>query len=157
MKAQGNAHFAAERSSAALDCYKEALAHLPPYAPPSPPPVAPSPSKGRQSKGKGRADLEEGTSSGGRQSESDDDDESQDSQDEDGPPYVPPDQAARPPQRTKEKIRELQDEQDERAFVEQGQRSEEEKEVSELRAALWNNVSACHMRMVSGHMACKPC
>ena len=45
-------------------------------------------------------------------------------------------------------IQELEDEEDEKAFVAEGKISDEEKQVIELRGALWNNLAATQMRLV---------
>lgn len=47
------------------------------------------------------------------------------------------------------KIRELEDEEDEKAFAEQSTESEEEKQLVELRSTLWSNVAACELKLVS--------
>lgn len=114
-------HFKAQNNDAAINAYKEGIAILPARKP-----EPPSKHSTDGGKGKGRQDSD---------SEGDDDDtdskvksvnENEDSQ-----------------------IREIVDDEDEKAFVEQGKISDEEKQVIELRSALWNNLAACQLRLVS--------
>lgn len=117
-KAEGNAHFTAQRNSAAVEAYKEGIAILP---------IRKEPLKKKRhdenGKGKGRAD------------DDDDDDANQ--------------QEDKQQDNNTSQIRELKDDEDEEAFVNQGKIRDEEKQVIELRGALWNNLAATQMRLVS--------
>ena len=125
-KVAGNAHFTAQRTNAALESYRQALAILPVRKP--------DPKKDIKGKGraKGRLDREE---------DFDDDEEGSDRE---------ADQAESKPESggADSQIRELQDEDDEKAFIAQDTRTEEEKQLIELRSTLWGNVSACELRLV---------
>jgi hypothetical protein len=114
-KVEGNAHFTAQRTQAAVEAYKEGLAILPAKKLP-PKTKKDTPSGGDNGKGKGR--------------EEDPSDSSNDTAQDGGA------------------IREIVDEEDEKAFVAEGQISEEEKKLSELRCTLWNNLSACQLKLV---------
>lgn len=54
------------------------------------------------------------------------------------------------PVKSKERIRELQDEEDEKEFVQDGTntKSEEQIEMEQLRSALWCNIAACQLKLV---------
>jgi hypothetical protein len=124
LKSSGNAHFAAGRSHAALEDYREGLAVLPEYQPPS------KPKKDAKGKGKARLDLGE--------------DLFNDEEDEE------PTKKANNPVKSKERIRELQDEEDEKEFVQDNAnaKSEEQIEMEQLRSALWCNIAACQLKLV---------
>lgn len=115
-KAEGNAHFTAQRNNAAMEAYREGIAILPLRK------IPPKEKKSAQdSGGKGKQ----------REDPSSSDDES-----------------IKEEQQSNTQIRELADEEDEKAFVAQGKISDEEKQVIELRGALWNNLAAAQMRLV---------
>ncbi|KAK9897581.1 hypothetical protein P389DRAFT_195183 [Cystobasidium minutum MCA 4210] len=114
-KAEGNAHFTAQRNNAAMEAYREGIAILPLRK------IPPKEKKSAQdSGGKGKQ----------REDPSSSDDES-----------------IKEEQQSNTQIRELADEEDEKAFVAQGKISDEEKQVIELRGALWNNLAAAQMRL----------
>lgn len=118
-KAEGNAHFTAQRNAAAVEAYKEGIATLPARK------VAVNKSTNDSSgKGKGRQDPES-------------DEEAQDSATEKA--------------KNDSQLREIVDDEDEQAFIEEGKMSDEEKQVIELRGALWNNLAACQLRLVRQH------
>lgn len=112
-KAEGNAHFTAQRNNAALEAYKEGVAILPVRK------VTPK-KKPAEDGGKGK---------GRETSDSDAEDQVQDNA-------------------SSNQIRELADDEDEKAFVEEGKISDEERQVIELRGALWNNLAVTQMRLV---------
>lgn len=122
-KAAGNAHFSELRTNDALDQYREGINCLPVRKPPK----IKNASKDSRGKGKDRLDLQEGLDF-----EAHDTDEKRESG-----------------MKSKDRIRELQDDQDEQQFFEEGKKSIEEQEVEQLRSILWSNVAACQLRLVS--------
>lgn len=126
-KVAGNAHFTAQRTNAALESYRQALAILPVRKP--------EPKKDIKGKGRAKGSLDTGE-------DFDDDDEEGSDREADQADSKPESGGADP------QIRELQDEDDEKAFIAQDTRTEEEKQLIELRSTLWGNVSACELRLV---------
>ena len=132
-KTAGNTHFGLQHISAAIEDYKEGIKCLPTRKPPKPK-LTSQDSKGK-GKGKARLDLEEDFAKG-----------------------VTVDSEIDATTKSKDRIRELRDDQDEHQFVEEGRRSEEQKEVEQLRSVLWGNVAACQLRLASllHHLAYAP-
>ena len=125
-KASGNAHFTAQRTTSAIDDYRLGIACLP--VRPKPKPKKPKLADG--DKGKGRAD------------ESDDEDDYLSNQ--------RPNDSARSASTTinGSGIRELDDDDDAEEFVNGDQRTQEERDLTEIRSTLWANIAACHLRTV---------
>lgn len=140
LKSKGNAHFTAQRNHDALESYREAIRCLPNRKPKPPRDI-----KGKDTKGKGRADLSEAEKleSNGDLSSSDE----EESTTRRTHRSKPVDAGANGGPSSQ--IRELGDEEDEEQFLEEGKKSVEERQMEELRSVLWGNLGACQMRLVS--------